>query len=386
MQLITGIAIITAAVMPLLAVQAIAQEAAPYSLKHYGHYKKMMHMQKTDGVVDLKQATSGSHLYGVGATAHGTGEITIIDGKPWLDYGDDGLGNAKHEIADGEQAVLLVTAQVKTWRGVAIPEDMTATQLHKFILAQASSQGINTNAAFPFMLEGTYFDLDWHIVNGRKHGGGHGSGGIYKKINEHRAEARGTIIGVYSAALQGVFTHPGESWHIHVVFENEGKAGHVDGLSVRKGTTLKLPEGDNHQQAKSNASHNQPVRSDNRQLVKLPAMMQEHMLANMRDHLLALGEMLDALAQGKVDVAGKIAESRLGMSSLEAHGASHMAQFMPEGMRATGTAMHRAASRFVTIARDAELEPGIEAQHKVYSALGDIITNCNACHQAYRIR
>ena len=31
---------------------------------------------------------------------------------------------------------------------------------------------------------------------------------------------------------------------------------------------------------------------DTREFVKLPPMMQEHMLANMRDHLVALDEML----------------------------------------------------------------------------------------------
>ncbi len=200
-------------------------------------------MKKTDGVVDIKQAVSEPHLYGVGAPAHGTGEITIVDGKLWLDYGADGLGNAKHESTQGEQAVILVTAQVKTWRDVTVPQDMNASQMHKFVLDQAKSNGLSTDKAFPFQLEGTYFDFDWHILNGRKHGGGHGSGGIYKKIEEHRTETKGTVVGFYSAVMQGVFTHPGESWHLHVVFESEGKAGHVDKISVRKGTTLKLPLG-----------------------------------------------------------------------------------------------------------------------------------------------
>jgi cytochrome c556 len=125
---------------------------------------------------------------------------------------------------------------------------------------------------------------------------------------------------------------------------------------------------------------------DDRELVKLPPMMQEHMLANMRDHLTALNEMLAELAAGKVEQATKIAESRLGMSSLETHGAAHMAPHMPKAMQEIGTAMHRAASRFAVAAQNAELEPGREAQHKVYEALQEITANCVACHQAYRIR
>lgn len=125
---------------------------------------------------------------------------------------------------------------------------------------------------------------------------------------------------------------------------------------------------------------------DDRELVELPPAMQAHMLANMRDHLRALDEMLSALAGGNIDEATEIAEKRLGMSSLSLHGAEHLARFMPEDMRAIGTQMHRAASRFVIVARDAELEPGLESQHKVYEALQAITENCNACHQAYRIR
>ena len=125
---------------------------------------------------------------------------------------------------------------------------------------------------------------------------------------------------------------------------------------------------------------------DEREFVKMPAMMQEHMLANMRDHLRAIDEILGYLANGDVDEAGKVAESRLGMSSLEAHGASHIAKFMPEGMAQAGTEMHRAASRFVITAQDAELAPGREAQHEVYRALQAVTSACNACHQGYRIR
>lgn len=125
---------------------------------------------------------------------------------------------------------------------------------------------------------------------------------------------------------------------------------------------------------------------DNRELVKLPPRMQAHMLANMRHHLRALDEMLSALAEGNIDWTTDIAEKRLGMSSLSSHGAAHLAQFMPQNMREIGTQMHQAASRFVITARNAELEPGLESQHRVYSALHAITENCNACHHAYRIR
>lgn len=118
---------------------------------------------------------------------------------------------------------------------------------------------------------------------------------------------------------------------------------------------------------------------DSRQLVDLPEMMQQHMMSNMRDHLATLNEILINMANGHLDKAGEIAESRLGMSSLELHGASHMAKFMPTGMRQAGTSMHRAASRFALKAQEGEALPA-------YSALSEVTSACVACHSGYRIR
>jgi len=118
---------------------------------------------------------------------------------------------------------------------------------------------------------------------------------------------------------------------------------------------------------------------DSRQLVQLPTMMQQHMLSNMRDHLSSLNEILKEMASGNLDHAADIAESRLGMSSLESHGASHMAEFMPEGMRNAGTSMHKASSRFALKAQEGEVLPA-------YQALSDITSACVACHAGYRIR
>jgi soluble cytochrome b562 len=118
---------------------------------------------------------------------------------------------------------------------------------------------------------------------------------------------------------------------------------------------------------------------DTRQLVQLPDMMQQHMMSNMRDHLVAINEILVKLSAGELDSAAEVAEYRLGMSSLESHGASHMAKYMPEAMRQTGTSMHKAASRFALIAQEGEVLPA-------YKALSAVTSSCVTCHSAYRIR
>ena len=129
-----------------------------------------------------------------------------------------------------------------------------------------------------------------------------------------------------------------------------------------------------------------PALADEREMVEMPLPMQEHMLGNMRGHLRALDDILAALSMGDVAEAGSIAEKELGLSSLDDHGAAHLAQFMPEGMQSAGTELHRAASRFAVAAADAEMEHTYEAQQKVFGALQEITATCNACHGGYRIR
>jgi len=121
-----------------------------------------------------------------------------------------------------------------------------------------------------------------------------------------------------------------------------------------------------------------PVAATEREQVGLPPMMREHMLANMRDHLEALNGILEHLAAGRMDQAAELAEQRLGMSSLDDHGAAHMAPYMPERMQALGTDMHHAASRFARVAQEGDPLPA-------YRALAEVTGACVACHGAYRV-
>ena len=122
--------------------------------------------------------------------------------------------------------------------------------------------------------------------------------------------------------------------------------------------------------------------SDPRELVALPAMMQQHMLANMRDHLLAIAQIQDALADRRFDTAAQIAEGRLGLSSLASHGAAHMAPYMPKPMQGIGTQMHRAASQFALVAEDASVDRDLA---RALKSLSEITQQCVACHATYRI-
>lgn len=122
---------------------------------------------------------------------------------------------------------------------------------------------------------------------------------------------------------------------------------------------------------------------DTRVLVELPPVLAEHTLANMRDHLLALQEISEALSKGATDKAAALAEQRLGMTSLSLHGAHEVAKYMPQGMQDAGSGMHRAASRFAIEAQNAgatdDLKPAL-------AAFGAVVSQCVGCHAGYRLK
>jgi hypothetical protein len=127
---------------------------------------------------------------------------------------------------------------------------------------------------------------------------------------------------------------------------------------------------------------NAPTR-DMRQSVEFSQEMRDHTLTNMRDHLLALQEIQYALSKEEYDQAGDIAEQRLGMTALIAHGSYERAVFMPQGMRDVGSAMHSNASRFGLAAKDAAATGDVKP---ALAALSNVVAQCVACHAAYRVK
>lgn len=128
--------------------------------------------------------------------------------------------------------------------------------------------------------------------------------------------------------------------------------------------------------------HDAPA-ADTRVPVKFPAELRSHTLANMRDHLVALQEINEGLARGRAEEAARVAEERLGMTSLRLHGAHEVAKYMPQAMQEAGTAMHRAASRFAIEAQNSavtgDLKPAL-------GALGEVMSACVGCHAGFRLQ
>jgi len=95
----------------------------------------------------------------------------------------------------------------------------------------------------PFVMTGRMADLRWHTIDGRRLVPGAGGHDAHANaaIREERAETSASLVGFYSDAHEGVFTHRGKRTHVHVVVREPLASGHVDHVVVPAGATLRLP-------------------------------------------------------------------------------------------------------------------------------------------------
>ena len=123
--------------------------------------------------------------------------------------------------------------------------------------------------------------------------------------------------------------------------------------------------------------------ADMRVAVEYPPAMKEHMLTRMRDHLLAISQIQEAMGNDQYDKAAEIAEIRLGQTALKSHNAYENSKFIPKGMQDIGNQMHRSASKFAIEVQNSgatgDIKPALIALSKTTQA-------CVACHAGYKLK
>jgi alpha-acetolactate decarboxylase len=235
--------LITLVLYLLFTLNAAAQR--PFNLIVYGNFKRMVDTSDTSGKVVLASIPRSAGTYGVGALTDLTGEILIWDGEVLVTSGDSTSGVTQPPVL-GDQAALLVTAQVKGWNETRVIHDLTQPEFEQFVINIAHSKGIDINKPFPFIVLGEIMDYTWHVVTGKakRHGGsvqheqGHATNRTFSG-----AKTRGRLVGFYSAEeQQGVITHPGERFHVHYADNDLKTSGHLDNFGIAKGAKLLLPK------------------------------------------------------------------------------------------------------------------------------------------------
>jgi hypothetical protein len=114
---------------------------------------------------------------------------------------------------------------------------------------------------------------------------------------------------------------------------------------------------------------------DTRKPVPLLPMMANHQKANMRDHLVAVQEIVAAIGANDFDSIEK-ASRRIGYSEQMNQMCTHMGAGAP-GFTEQALLFHHTADKICDAARERDMK-------KVLSALNETMTTCTSCHAAFK--
>lgn len=209
-----------------------------------GALRAMFHEGRTGAVVSLESVLPGATRYGVGALADLAGEITIVAGKAYMSTPDGEIARTTMVSASRAGATLLVTADVPRWQRVVLEEPIDFADLDDAIGRLAQAAGMDLETRFPFVLEGTFENLEWHVVDGSRlaAGGSSHQDHLAAAVRARRDRTTATLIGFYSQHDERVFTHMGSKTHVHCVVTDPVAAGHVDRVRVPAGATVMFPD------------------------------------------------------------------------------------------------------------------------------------------------
>jgi len=224
-----------------LVVSACEKKSQVIDVQIYGELKNIMHGGAREGLVNIDDVVKDKNIYGVGALEGLDGEILLWNSKSILTRAQKGGEASVSMSPENEKALLLVTASVAEW--IDIPfngEDLTIS-LNDFIFEMAKKNHINADEPFPFILDGIFSKVKWHIISDPGPDGTHDDH-MNKSWNQTDQNINGNILGFYSTKHHTVFTHHSTNSHMHFYNEISGLSGHVDALEIGEKVVLRLPK------------------------------------------------------------------------------------------------------------------------------------------------
>ena len=221
-------------------------------VEYVGAQKDIFVSGKAASVVSLEDLEGRKGLYAMGPVDGLDGEITVFDSRPYITK-VRGSGYVMDSTFKHGAFFLVWTEQSK-WTDVPVPDDVKDyVDLQRFVKSRARAAGIDVTKPFPFLLSGTPAEIRWHINIDRTEGKP-----ITKELFAKSKEPFVTknepvdIIGFYSEQHAGVFltkytpaiqesSGMTNAIHIHFVSRVSKASGHIDELTLRGNTVLRLP-------------------------------------------------------------------------------------------------------------------------------------------------
>lgn len=229
----------------LLMVSGACSKREPTTLpvvRYAGAIKDMKEAGDSAAHIYLDTIKPHRRLYGLGALAGNSGEILIIDGRPYASKLNAGGRNRVRMTYDLNAAYLVYT-HVRDWQEAELPEDsiLTTQSIGVYLEKLARKKGLNVDKPFPFMLTGSFHELKYHISYlEKKNKTGK------KKMPQTQyvvSDANVIILGFFSRHHQGIFTEPGSHVTMSFMTTAASRIGQIDQLVLKgKKVQLLLPE------------------------------------------------------------------------------------------------------------------------------------------------
>ena len=181
-----------------------------------------------------------AHLYAVGPLAGLRGEITVVDGRPYVSRVED--GRIVVDPSFHHEAAFLVWAEIARWHDLDIPDTMLDDRgLEDFVVERSRESGMAIEMPFAFVVTGMAARVSLHILD-RRYDRPH-SRERHEEIKVPFAIERCAVevVGFCSQRHAGIFVPAGRRTHMHVCSRDGAVAGHVDDLRLGPGMTLRLP-------------------------------------------------------------------------------------------------------------------------------------------------
>ena len=189
---------------------------------------------------DVGELASRPHCSALGPLAALAGEVTVIDGVPFVSTVAGGEAIVERSFAC--RACFLVYAEVPRWRWISVDGALSAVaDLDPIVVRAAADAGIDPDAPFPFRCRGRAPAGTIHVLDKRDglphNPARHEAAKVHFELSHDDVES----IGFRSVRHQGVFVPGGSSMHIHLTARGGRLAGHVDALQFNPGWGLALP-------------------------------------------------------------------------------------------------------------------------------------------------
>lgn len=207
--------------------------AGASTVKIVGEMRRVMHKGELAGTISLDTISNKTHLYGLGPIEFLTGEIMILDGKAYVStvVSDTSM---KVEEMFSVKAPFFVYSNVNEWQEIDLPDSVqTLSQLESFLDGATQDHA----RPFTFKLTATIETGNVHIVNLPK------GSQVHSPEEAHRGQVTYPVtnepcdmVGFFSREHQGIFTHHDSYVHVHLLTQDKKKMGHVDEMTLVKGS------------------------------------------------------------------------------------------------------------------------------------------------------